>query len=101
MENQKCPVLVGSKACGLALSLVAREIESATEVYECPLGHRTEVPFGELEKRKCAVLANDRECGLPLSVVERELETGTEIYECPLGHRTYVPLETEAPDNSS
>jgi hypothetical protein len=48
MENQKCPVLVGSKACGLALSLVAREIESATEVYECPLGHRTEVPFGEL-----------------------------------------------------
>jgi len=41
MENQKCPVLVGSKACGLALSLVAREVESETEVYECPLGHRT------------------------------------------------------------
>ena len=101
MENRKCLVLVGNKECGLALSLVAREIESETEVYECPLGHRTEVLFGELEKRKCAVLANDRECGLPLSVVERELETGTEIYECPLGHRTYVPLETEAPDNSS
>ena len=52
MENRKCPVLVGSKACGLALSLVAREIESATEVYECPLGHRTEVPFGELVEKK-------------------------------------------------
>ena len=101
MENRKCPVLVGSKACGLALSLVAREIESATEVYECPLGHRTEVPFGELEKRKCTVLANGKECGLTLSVVERELETGTEIYECPLGHRTHVPLETELVDDSS
>ncbi len=101
MENRKCPVLVGGKACGLALILVAREIDSETEVYECPLGHRTEVPFGELEKRKCAVLANGKECGLPLSVVERELETGTEIYECPLGHRTYVPLETEAVDDSS
>lgn len=101
MENRKCPVLVDSKECGLALSLVEREIESATEVYECPLGHRTEVPFGELEKRKCAVLANGKECGLPLSVVERDLEAGTEIYECPLGHRTYVPLETEAVDDSS
>jgi len=94
-------VLVGSKECGLALSLVAREIEGATEVYECPLGHRAEVPFGELEKRKCAVLANGKECGLALSVVERDLEAGTEIYECPLGHRTYVPIETEVVDDSS
>ena len=69
MENRKCPVLVGGKGCGLALILVAREIDSETEVYECPLGHRTEVPFGDLEKRKCAALANGKECGLPLSVV--------------------------------
>ena len=100
MENRRCPVLVGGKECGLALSLIEREIENETEAYECPLGHRTEVPFGEMEKRKCAVLAGDKECGLPLSMAQREPETGTEIYECPLGHRTYVPRETDTTEDS-
>lgn len=100
MENRKCSMLVEGKECGLTLSLVEREIENATEIYECPLGHRTEVPFGEAEKRKCAVLANDHECGLPLSLVQRDLETGTEIHECALGHRTYISLETPAEDET-
>jgi hypothetical protein len=45
MENRKCPALVDGKACGLELSVVEREIETATEVHECPLSHRTYVPM--------------------------------------------------------
>ena len=100
MENRTCPMLVEGKECGLALSLVEREIENAVEIYECTLGHRTEVPFGETEKRRCTVLVNDHECGLPLSLVQRDLETGTEIHECPLDHRTYVALETPIDDET-
>ncbi len=100
MENRKCPMLVNGKECGLALSLVEREVENATEIYECPLGHRAEVPFGEAETRSCAVLANERECGLPLSLIQRDLEAGTEIHECPLGHRTYLSIEPPVEDET-
>jgi hypothetical protein len=100
MEKRKCPVLVNGKECGLALTLVEREFETATAVYECPLGHRTHVLAGELGQRKCPVLVNGKECGLTLTLVEREFETATAVYECPLGHRSYVPLEPEAVDSS-
>jgi hypothetical protein len=100
MEKRKCPVLVNGKECGLALILVERELETATAVYECPLGHRTHVLLGELGQRKCPVLVNGKECGLTLTQVEREFETATAVYECPLGHRSYVPLEPEAADSS-
>jgi hypothetical protein len=100
MEKRKCPVLVNGKECGHALTLVERELETATAVYECPLGHRTQVLLGELGQRKCRALVNGKECGLALTLVERELETATAVYECPLGHRTYVPLEPEAADSS-
>lgn len=93
MENSKCPALVNGKECGLALVLVEQDIDTDTEVYECPLGHRKYVLLGEVQKRRCPALVDGKECGLALSVVERELETATEIYECPLGHRTYIPLE--------
>ena len=100
MENRKCPALVDGKVCGLALILVKRELETETDVYECPLGHRKYVPLGEIEKRKCPALVDGKECGLAVTLVKRELETATGVYECPLGHRTYVPLEPEAADSS-
>ena len=28
-----------------SLSVVERELETGTEIYECPLGHRTHVPL--------------------------------------------------------
>src|SRR6266576_1842558 len=37
------------KECGLALSIIAKEIETATEIYECPLGHRTYVSLAPRE----------------------------------------------------
>jgi hypothetical protein len=43
--KRQCPALVNGKACGLALTLVSRELETATGVYECPLSHRTYVPL--------------------------------------------------------
>jgi hypothetical protein len=100
MEKRKCPALVNGKECGLTLTLVERELETATAIYECPLGHRTHVLVGELERRKCPVLVNGKACGLTLTLVEREIETATAVYECPLGHRSYVPLEPEATDSS-
>src|SRR5687767_12966083 len=100
MENRKCPAIVEGKECALALSLVEREVETGTDVYECPLGHRTSAPLSDIEKRKCPVLLDRKQCGLAVTLVERELETGTGIYECPLGHRTYIPLEPEAADSS-
>jgi hypothetical protein len=45
MESKKCPALVDARVCGLALILVDRDVETATGVYECPLGHRTYVPL--------------------------------------------------------
>jgi hypothetical protein len=45
MEKRKCTVLVNGKECGLTLTLVERELETATAIYECPLGHRTYVPL--------------------------------------------------------
>ncbi|HEV8344157.1 MAG TPA: hypothetical protein VGR30_17525 [Candidatus Binatia bacterium] len=45
MEKRTCPAIVDGKKCGLALILVERELETATGVYECPLGHRTYVPL--------------------------------------------------------
>lgn len=100
MEQRKCPALVDDHECGLVLTLVERDIETATEIYECPLGHRTEVPLGEAEKRKCAVLTNDHECGLELNLVQRDIEHATEIFECPLGHRSYIPIETPVEDET-
>jgi hypothetical protein len=93
MENRTCPVLVDGKQCGLTLVLVGQDIETETEVYECPLGHRNYASLGEVEKRICQVLVEGKECGLALSVVEREAETATQVCECALGHRTYVPVE--------
>jgi hypothetical protein len=95
MENMKCPVLVNGKECGLALVLIEQDIDSETEIYECPLGHRKIVTLGETKKRRCTALVNGKECGLELVVVAREAETATGIYECPLSHRTYVPLEPD------
>jgi hypothetical protein len=100
MENRTCPALVNGKECGLELILIEQDIDSETEIYECPLGHRKYLLLGEPEKRKCPVLANGKECGLALTVVEREAETATEVYECPLGHRTYVPLEPAVIDEA-
>jgi hypothetical protein len=45
MQTTKCPVLVDGKECGLALSVVDRELETGTATYECALGHRTYVPL--------------------------------------------------------
>jgi len=95
MEDTNCPTLVNGKECGLALILVERDIDTETEIYECPLGHRKYVQIGRTEKRVCAALSDGKPCGLALSVVQREPETATEVYECPLGHRTYVPIEPE------
>jgi hypothetical protein len=95
MENQTCVTLVDNHPCGLALILVERDFHSATEIYECPLGHRKHVSLGENEKRRCPVFADGKECGLALIVVARESETATQICECPLGHRTYLPLEPQ------
>lgn len=95
MENTRCPTLVDGKECGLVLLIVERDIDSETEIYECPLGHRKYVQLGEGNKRHCPALVHGKECGLELAVVAREPETATEIYECPLSHRTYVPLEPE------
>jgi hypothetical protein len=100
MGNNTCPALVDGKACGLELVLVEQDIDTETEVYECPLGHRKYVLLGEIEKRNCPTLVDGKACGLALAVVEREAETATEIYECPLGHRTYVPLEPLLIDDS-
>lgn len=77
MENRKCPALVDGKVCGLALILVKRELETETDVYECPLGHRKYVLSGEIEKRKCPALVDGKECGLAVTLVKRELETAT------------------------
>ena len=101
MEDRKCSTLVDSKECGQVLILVERELETETGVYECPLGHRTYVPLGEMEKKKCPSLVDGKECGLALILVEREPETGTEVYECPLDHRTYMPLEPAIADDDS
>ena len=98
MPNTTCPALVGDKQCGLTLVLVGQDIETETEVYECPLGHRNYVSLGELERKTCQTLVEGKECGLALSVVEREAETATKVYECALGHRTYVPVEPPAID---
>jgi transcription elongation factor Elf1 len=101
MENRKCPVLVDGKECGLALVLVEQDIDTETEIYECPRGHRKNVMLGEIEKRECPALIDGKECGLALTVVEREVETATKVYECPVGHRTYVPMEPEFIEKSS
>jgi hypothetical protein len=99
MEPRKCPVLVDGKECGLQLTVVERELETGTGVYECPLGHRAYIPLDKMDYRKCPVLVNGKECALALTLVERELETGTRVYECPLGHRTYVPFESVVEDS--
>jgi hypothetical protein len=44
LKKRICQVLVEGKECGLALSVVEREAETATQVCECALGHRTYVP---------------------------------------------------------
>ncbi len=101
MENRKCPVLVNGKECGLEMLLVDQDIETEIGTYECPLGHRTNVLLGAIEKRNCAALVDGgKVCGLALIVVDRDLDAATAIYECALGHRTYVPLEPEAVDDS-
>jgi hypothetical protein len=101
MEITKCPTLVDGKECGLDLVLVDQDVDTETEIYECPLGHRRYVAIGESAKRKCRSISADKECGLPLSLVHREPETATEIYECPLGHRTYAPRERDDLDEPS
>jgi hypothetical protein len=45
IEKRKCSTLVNDKACNLALSVTGRDLDAATEIYECPLGHRTYVPL--------------------------------------------------------
>jgi hypothetical protein len=45
METRKCAALIDGKKCGLALTLAERDLETATGIYECPLGHRTYVPL--------------------------------------------------------
>ena len=94
-------MLVNGKECRLEMLLVDQDIETEIGTYECPLGHRTNVLLGAIEKRACAALVDDTKvCGLALIVVDRDLDAATAIYECALGHRTYVPLEPEAVDNS-
>ena len=100
MENRKCSALVGGKDCGLELALIDQDIDTETEVFECPRGHRKYVPLGATEKRKCRALSDGKECGLALSVVERDHDTATEIYECPLGHRSYVAIEPQVIEDS-
>jgi hypothetical protein len=100
MEKRRCPVLVNGKQCGLEQILVDEEIETAIGTYECPLGHRTNVLMGAIEKKICTALVDgERQCGLGLMVVDRDLDTATAVYECALGHRTYVPLEPESVDD--
>lgn len=99
MDNETCSTVVDNRLCGLDLTLVDRDFAAETEIYECPLGHRTYVPLGEGEKRRCPVLTDGKACGLTLIVVAREPETSTEICECPLGHRAYLPLEPKPADD--
>ena len=101
MENQTCPTWNGDQICGLALILVERDFPSATEIYECPLGHRKHVALGDNEKRRCPTVVDRKECGLALIAVAREPENATQIYECPMGHRTYLPLQPESLDDGS
>jgi hypothetical protein len=97
MENRKCPVLVNGKECNLELILIDQDVETETAIYECPLGHRTNILLGAVEKKQCsALLENGKNCGLALLVVERDLEAATATYECALGHRTHAPLEQES-----
>ncbi len=96
MISEKCPVLVNGKECGLRLILIDQDVETEIGTYECPLGHRTNVLLGAVEKRKCtALLDGGKECGLALIIVDRDLESATAAYECALGHRSYAPLEPE------
>jgi hypothetical protein len=74
MASKICPALVDGKGCGLALILVEQDIDTQTEVYECPLGHRKYVLLGEIEKRNCPTLVDSKPCGLALGVVERDLK---------------------------
>jgi peptide subunit release factor 1 (eRF1) len=101
MENTRCPAVVDGKECRLDLLLVEQDLDAETEIYECPLGHRKYVQFGEHKKKRCTALVNGKECGLELTVVNRETETATEVYECPLGHRAYVPVEPNVVEDSS
>jgi hypothetical protein len=97
METGKCPVLVNGKECGLELILIEQDIETEIATHECPLGHRSNVLLGAVQKRKCsALLDNGRECGMALLVVARDLESATATYECAMGHRTHAPLENES-----
>lgn len=93
MNNEICPTPVDGKSCGLKLILTQQDLDTETEIYECPLGHRKYVLLGESEKRTCPTLSEGKACGLALTVIQREPEAATEIYECVLGHRTYVPIE--------
>ena len=45
MDDRKCRLLVDGKECGFALTLIERELETGTRIYERPLGHRTYVPL--------------------------------------------------------
>ena len=45
LQKTKCRALVNGKPCGLAVSVVDKELETGTEIYECPLGHRTYMPL--------------------------------------------------------
>jgi hypothetical protein len=100
MEGQPCPALVNGRPCGLALLLVEQDIDTETQIYECPLGHRKYVLLGEVEKTTCPAVVGGKPCGLRLSVIAREAETATQVSECPLGHRIYVPLEPQVIDDS-
>ena len=100
MQTRRCAVLVDGKICALAITLVDRDVDSGTAIYECPLGHRsTYVPLDKGQATRCRVFVDGKECGLAVTQVNREIETGTATYECALGHRTHVPLPPEPPDN--
>ncbi|MGE5220052.1 MAG: hypothetical protein ACM3SP_23865 [Chloroflexota bacterium] len=101
MGNSKCAALVEGKACGLDLMLIEQDIDSETEIYECPLGHRKYLMLGEMVRGNCPALVDGKACGLALNSVEQDHETATEIYECALGHRIYAPMEPEAFEDSS
>jgi hypothetical protein len=45
IKKTKCQVLDSGKPCNLPLAIAERDPETATEVYECPLGHRTYLPL--------------------------------------------------------
>lgn len=46
MDEEKCQVLVDGKPCGLPVTPIDKALGKESNIYQCPLGHRTRLLFG-------------------------------------------------------